>query len=149
RERTAIELDRPFRGYVSTIWLDRESQFTPPRRPAFLDTARYVSARYYFGTHYGESFIETDLWRLNIPTFEEYGQWTSSQAQAFALRLLAPPGTGVYPTFLRAYTIDPAILGLLGVRYVITDADMIANATLVRAIAAPGFVPVRLFELSS
>ncbi|PWT89545.1 MAG: hypothetical protein C5B56_06940 [Proteobacteria bacterium] len=149
RENLAIELGQPFRGYTATVWLDNEKQIVPYRQTPFLDTARYVFGRNYFGTHYGETFIETDLWRLNIPTFEEYGQWTSSQAQAFATRLLAAPGTIVLPTFLRGYTIDPDILGLLGVRYIITDADKIENATLVRSIAVPGALPVHLFELNT
>jgi hypothetical protein len=79
---------------------------------------------------------------------EEYGQWTSLQALAFALRLLAPPGTKDYPHFLRAFTIDPDILRLLGVRYVLTDAENIAGSALPRgSVNAVDAVSVHLFEL--
>ena len=108
----------------------------------------YVHAREYFFDHYGETFTETDLWRANIPTLEEYGQWTSLQAHAFALRLLAPPGTRDYPHLLRAFAIEPDILRLLGVRYVLTDADSIGASAILRgSVNDPDAVSVRLFEL--
>jgi hypothetical protein len=149
RDNAAIELGKPFRGYASTIWMDKEHRLEAPGTAVYGDTARYVVGRYYFKRHYGDTFTEVDLWRLNIPTFEEYGQWASTQAHAFVSRLLAPARLTVFPNLLRAYAIDPDILGLLGVRYVITDAETIPGATLRRFVAASGAVPVRLFELNA
>jgi hypothetical protein len=149
RDNVAIELARPFRGYASTIWIDKDHRLEAAGYGIFGDTARYVVGRYHFLRHYGDTFTEVDLWRLNIPTFEEYGQWTSAQAHAFALRLLAPGRLTVYPNLLRAYAIDPDILGLIGVRYIITDAETIPGATLRHSVAAPGALPVRLFELNA
>jgi len=53
---------------------------------------RYVYGLAYFRDRYGETFTDTDLWRFHIPTFEEYGEWTSVQAHAFAAKLLTPAG---------------------------------------------------------
>jgi hypothetical protein len=88
------------------------------------------------------------LWRANIPTFEEYGEWTSVQAHRFARRLLAPAGIRIHSNCLRAYAIDADILRALGVRYVLTDAERLEKpATLRGAVAAPDTLSVRLFEL--
>jgi hypothetical protein len=88
------------------------------------------------------------LWRSNIPTFEEYGEWTSVQAHAFALRLLAPAATKTHSNYLRAFTIDADILRALGVRYIVTDAETLETpATLRASVSAPRAPSVRLFEL--
>ena len=89
------------------------------------------------------------MWRWNIPTFEEYGEWTSVQAHAFALRLLAPAGTTTHSNYLRAFTIDADILRALGVRYVLTDAETLEMPARLRgSVTAPRAPSVRLFEFS-
>ena len=115
--------DRPFRGYATTIWLDNPARSAGPNQAGLNDAGRYYYGRDFFRARYGETFTETDLWRWNIPTFEEYGEWTSVQAHAFAVRLLAPAGTTTHSNYLRAFTIDADILRTLGVRYVLTDAE--------------------------
>jgi hypothetical protein len=149
REHAAIAPGKPFRGYAATIWIDRNGRIAAGgNRKLFGDTALYVSGREYFYAHYAEMFTEADLWRVNVPTLEEYGQWTSLQAHAFALRLLAPLGTKDYPHLLRAFTIDPDILRLLGVRYVLTDAENIAGSAQLRgSVSGVDAVSVHLFEL--
>jgi hypothetical protein len=149
REHAAIAPGKPFRGYAATIWIDKNGKIAAgANRKVYADTALYVSGREYFQVHYAETFTEADLWRANIPTFEEYGQWTSLQAHAFALRLLAPPGARDYPHLLRSFTIDPDILRLLGVRYVLTDAESIGGSAILRgSVSDPDAVGVRLFEL--
>jgi len=130
--------------------LDKSGELSAgPNQAGLNDAGRYYYGRDFFRTRYGETFTETDLWRWNIPTFEEYGEWTSVQAHAFALRLLAPAGTTTHSNYLRAFTIDADILRALGVRYVLTDAETLEMpATLRGSVTAPRAPSVRLFEFS-
>ena len=146
RDHAAIAIGSIFRGYAATIWLDKHGDIAAG--PRINTDARYIYGRDYFLNRYGEAFTETDLWRLNVPTLEEYGEWTSVQAHRFMERLLAPAGLKPHSNYLRAYAIDSDILRLLGVRYVLTDADALDRpATLRGAVSAPGAPSVRLFEL--
>jgi len=152
-ENASIEVGRPFRGYTATIWVDKYGEIgVGPRDTPLRDAKLYYHGRQYFSARYGETFTETDLWDLNIPTFEEYGEWTSVQAHAFALRLLAPTGTATHSNYLRVFTIDPEILRAVGVRYVLTDAETLDHSAVLRgSVSAPNFArtpAVRLFELS-
>ena len=146
RDHVAIALGGPFRGYAATIWIDKHGDISAG--PRINTDARYIYGRDYFLNRYGEAFTETDLWRLNVPTLEEYGEWTSVQAHRFVERLLAPAGLKPHSNYLRAYAIDSDILRLLGVRYVLTDADALDQPAVMRgAVSAPGAPSVRLFEL--
>jgi hypothetical protein len=152
QDNAGIEVGQPFRGYVTTIWLDPTGQIVAsgPAVPFDPEAARYINGRSHFWLHYGESFTETDLWRWRIPTIEEYGEWTSAQAHAFFMRLLAPRPLHIHSNYLRAYIIDSDILRLLGVRFVITDAQALDQpAPLRTSLAAPGALTVRVFELSN
>ena len=142
----SIDVGKPFRGYTATIWVDKYGELSHGARGI---AARYEYGREYFRARYGETFTETDLWRSNIPTFEEYGEWTTVQAHTFALRLLAPAGVKVQSNYLRAFTIDSDILRALGVRFVLTDADGLDQPAVLRgSVTAPGAPTVRLFELN-
>jgi hypothetical protein len=145
----SIEVGQPFRGYTTTIWIDKYGELRGgPNQAGLNDAALYNYGRDFFRARYGETFTETDLWRSNIPTFEEYGEWTSVQAHAFALRLLAPAATKTHSNYLRAFTIDADILRALGVRYIVTDAETLETpATLRASVSAPRAPSVRLFEL--
>jgi len=146
----SIEVGQPFRGYTTTIWVDKFGELSAgPNQAGLNDAGRYYYARDFFRARYGETFTETDLWRANIPTFEEYGEWTSVQAHAFALRLLAPAGTKTHSNYLRAFTLDADILRALGVRFILTDAETLEPpATLRASVSAPRAPSVRLFELA-
>ena len=150
QEHASIGIGKPFRGYATTIWLDSSGELSAgPNQAGLNDAGRYYYGRDYFRARYGETFTETDLWRWDIPTFEEYGEWTSVQAHAFALRLLAPAGTKTHSNYLRAFTIDADILRALGVRYVLTDAETLETPAMLRgAVTAPRAPRVRLFEFS-
>jgi hypothetical protein len=149
RENASIALGKPFRGYTATIWVDKYGEFsTGPDDTGLQDSRRYVYSRDYFRARYGETFTETDLWRSDIPTFEEYGEWTSVQAHAFATRLLMPAGFRVHSNYLRVFTIDSAVLRAVGVRYILTDAEALDKPAILRGlVSAPGAPTVRLFEL--
>ena len=134
---------------AATIWVDKNGDFsTGPDDTGLQDSRRYVYSRAYFRARYGETFTETDLWRYDIPTFEEYGEWTSVQAHAFAARLLRPAGFSVHPNYLRVFTIDSAVLRAVGVRYILTDAEALDEPSILRgSVSAPDAPTVRLFEL--
>jgi hypothetical protein len=147
-DHASIELGKPFRGYTTTIWLDKDGAIWPGSREGINDATRYINAVGYFRIHYGETFADADLWRSNIPTFEEYGEWVSVQAHAFAARLLAPGGLRGHPNYLRSYTIDTDLLRALGVRFVLTDAETVEGPATPRgSLTARGALSVRLFEL--
>ena len=149
-DNLSIDVGRPFRGYATTIWLDKDGAIWPGSREGVSDSTRYINAIGYFRIHYGETFIDADLWRSNIPTFEEYGEWTSVQAHAFAARLLAPGGLRGHTNYLRAFTIDTELLRALGVRFVLTEAETIDKPAIPRgSISTRGALGVHLFELDN
>ena len=149
REHASIAVGKPFRGYTSTVWVDKNGEFsTGPNDAALQDLRRYVYGLAYFRDRYGETFTDTDLWRFHIPTFEEYGEWTSAQAHAFAAKLFTPAGFRLHSNYLRVFTIDSAVLRAVGVRYILTDAEALdIPATLRGSVSAEGAPTVRLFEL--
>jgi hypothetical protein len=149
RENASIALGEPFRGYAATIWIDENGRYsTGPNDAALQDSRRYLYGRAYFRARYGDSFTEVDLWRWNIPTFEEYGEWTSVQAHAFVARLLMPAGFRIHSNYLRVFTIDSVILRAVGVRYILTDAEALDEPAILRgSVEAPDAPTVRLFEL--
>jgi hypothetical protein len=145
----AIAPDQPFRGYTTTIWEDKTDKIKAGPTEGLGASAVYFNGRPYFLSRYGETFTETDLWRLDVPTIEEYAEWTSAQAHAFLLRLLAPKGAKMHSNYLRVHMIDTDILRLIGARFVITDAAALDKPAPVRVLlSAPDATDVRLFELS-
>jgi hypothetical protein len=136
RENASIDVGMPFRGFAATIWLADK---------AIEGDATSAELSYYL-----KRFDETlQLWRANVPTLEEYGEWTSAQAHAFVMRLLAPPaGTSMHSNYLRAYAVDPDILRMLGVRYIVTNVETLDRPAVFRgAVTAPDTPGVYLFEL--
>jgi hypothetical protein len=141
REQIAIDVGKPFRGYAATIWVDdREGGGRPVELIHGMDPIKYYLNRF------DETFY---LWRANIPTLEEYGQWTSAQAHAFALRLLKADTGRAHVNYLRAFTFDRDILGALGVRFILTNAPTLDGPAVLRgSVTPPGAPAVRLFEFS-
>jgi hypothetical protein len=139
RERIAIDVGKPFRGYAATIWVD-DREGGGVNRP--VELIHGMDPIKYYLNRFDETFY---LWRANIPTLEEYGQWTSAQAHAFAQRLLAADTGRAHVNYLRAFTFDRDILGALGVRFVLTNAQTLDGPA---AVAPPGAPTVRLFEFS-
>ena len=127
RENASIDVGMPFRGFAATIWL--------------ADKAIEGDA-----TFSGAELLSQSLRRdasgsggRTFRRFEEYGEWTSAQAHAFVMRLLAPPaGTSMHSNYLRAYVVDPDILRMLGVRYIVTDVETLDRPAVFRgAVTAP------------
>jgi hypothetical protein len=142
RERIAIDVGKPFRGYAATIWVDdREGADARP-----VELIHGMDPIKYYLNRFDETFY---LWRANIPTVEEYGQWTSAQAHAFAQRLLGADTGRVHINYLRAFTFDRDILRLLGVRFIVTNAQTLRDPAMLRgSVASPAASTVRLFEFT-
>jgi hypothetical protein len=118
-EHAAIEIGKPFRGFAATIWLATRRTSDDNPKDVEYSLNRFDDTVY--------------LWRSNVPTLEEYGEWTSAQAHAFVRRLLAPAGMRIHTNYLRAFAIEPNILRALGVRFILTNTETIDD---------PGVVPL-------
>jgi hypothetical protein len=141
-----LDIGKQFSGYTVTVWSDR-SELRSPTVEAHM---RYVAGRHYFEQHYGNTFTETDLWSLRVPTLEEYGQWVSRQALAYTSILMGTgdPRSTYDSRMLRIYRADFALLKALGVRFVITDERHRKAGLILRAEQiAPDALPVYLYEL--
>ena len=134
-DHAAIKIGNAFRGYAATIWLKDRAE----------DAAGAGQFNYSLN-RLDETFR---LWRSQVPTFEEYGEWTSAQAHAFVKRLLGPPaGTSMHTNYLRAHVVDADILRLLGIRYIITDVESLDRPAIFRQpVTASEGPEVYLFEL--
>jgi hypothetical protein len=134
-DHAAIKIGNEFRGYAATIWLKDRAE----------DAAGAGQFNYSLN-RLDETFR---LWRSQVPTFEEYGEWTSAQAHAFVKRLLGPPaGTSMHTNYLRAHVVDADILRLLGIRYIITDVESLDRPAIFRQpVTASEGPEVYLFEL--
>jgi len=115
----------------------------------------YVASRYFLDQHYQNRLQETDLWEHNIPTLEEYGQWTTKAAYLALEMLFNPTGesnAGVMgftaTIFLRLYGLELDLLRLLGVRYLITDMQLHDRDVVLRATqSAHGAPSMYLYEI--
>jgi hypothetical protein len=171
----ALAPGRDFRGYAASffgasggllrkkIGMEKEPHFSPEI---------YVRSRLYMLWRYGNRFMFTDLWQFNIPTLEEYGQWVTQQLFVFTARLLGNTEDVHNSSFVNVYRPDPRVLGLLGVRFIITDspltdprlrlrAEYELDASVPplrprevwlpnpRALLAEPAVPVRLYEVET
>lgn len=117
-----------FRGYAGTFLgapdgLVRKLSATPDDR---MTGTVYVAARDILYQRFGKSFQMMDLWNSNIPTFEEYGQWTSKQMYALDRDLLsqAPDQLDQMMNSILLYRFRPLFLRGLGVRFVIADGTL-------------------------
>jgi hypothetical protein len=133
RQRIGLQPGREFRGYASTF-LGATDGLVRKSMKAQGDTVTwnaYVAARSILFEHFGNSFQTMDLWNSGIPTFEEYGQWTSKQMYYFDRDLMAQPQDEIDPLMnsILLYRFRPLLLRALGVRFVIADGTL-ADAAL-------------------
>jgi len=144
-----LDLDRPLRGYTATFWSPAVNIVHDPGIAGAFPVYRYIYARAYFVGKYGTSFTEMDLWRAGIPTFEEYGQWVSRQAQLLVKGLLDDTGIPNDLRFLRIYKLDIDIMRALGIRFLITDLAIDDDSRLVLRMkqSAPEAFSVYLYEI--
>jgi hypothetical protein len=88
-----------------------------------MTSGAYVAARDILRERFGNSFQMMDLWNSGIPTFEEYGQWTSKQMYAIDRDLLSErqDQMDLLMSSILVYRFRPLFLRALGVRFVIAD----------------------------
>jgi hypothetical protein len=132
RQRIGLQPGREFRGYASTF-LGATDGLVRKSMKAQGDTVTwnaYVAARSLLFEHFGNSFQTMDLWNSGIPTFEEYGQWTSKQMYYFDRDLMAQPQDEIDPLMnsILLYRFRPLLLRALGVRFVIADGTLADGA---------------------
>jgi hypothetical protein len=117
-----------FRGYAGTFLgaadgLVRKLSATPNDTIA---ASTYIAARDILYYRFGNSFQMMDLWNSGIPTFEEYGQWTSKQMYAIDRDLLSEPQDQIdsLMSSILLYRFRPLFLRAFGVRFVIADGTL-------------------------
>jgi hypothetical protein len=128
RQHIGLRPGSEFRGYAATFLgahdgLVRKATNTPGET---MTWRAYVAARELLFDRFGNSFQTMDLWNSRIPTFEEYGQWTSKQMYLFTRDLLAEPedGLDLLMSSTLVYRFRPLLLRALGVRFVIADGTL-------------------------
>jgi hypothetical protein len=117
-----------FRGYAGTFLgapngLVRKVSATPNDT---MTVSAYIAARDILYHRFGNSFQMMDLWNSDIPTFEEYGQWTSKQIYAIDRDLLSEQQDQIdlLRNSILLYRFRPLFLRALGVRFVIADGTL-------------------------
>ncbi len=150
RREIAIEPGRPFRGSVATILglNDDSSQGQPIVGSNASDPEDFQTFLVRVKAATGNSHALLDLWWFSIPTLEEYGQAISLPLRAYTSRLLSSPLDAVSPHFALAKRIEPEVLQILGVRFVLTDGKMSEAGAALRGevpLGNSGFL--RLYEL--
>jgi hypothetical protein len=155
-EHARITPGAVFRGYTTTYLADPAGPLAMYlQKPGASPVATYVAARYFFDQHYRNRLQETDLWELNIPTIEEYGQWVTKPAYLAFNALFPPSGnsgaaSGNDGVFLRIYSLDIDLLALFGVRYIITDTLLHDKRTTLRAVQTASDAPmIQLYEIGN
>jgi hypothetical protein len=133
---TALHPGMPYRGSVVTVLRLGEDSFKGAY-PTELQQLRLASRT-------GNGHALLDLWWFWIPTLEEYGQGVTRPLREYARRYLsdaaAPPSTH----FISVTKIEPEILQILGVRFIVTDRQLPAS---IGALKSEGPEGLRVYEL--
>jgi hypothetical protein len=110
----------------------------------------YVAARAILFERFGNSFQMMDLWNSSIPTFEEYGQWTSKQMYAIDRDLFSErqDQLDLLMNSILLYRFQPLFLRALGVRFVIADGTL-ADPAIDHVMSEPGKAgaTINLYEI--
>jgi hypothetical protein len=122
RDNLGLSPGEAFRGRVATMTGRRL-----PKNTSWLDLAdddldiatKTAGEMRLFGLHHH-----------GVPTLMQYGPTTTPALYAVVTRLLAEPGDTQQRSAMVLRRIDPRVLALLGVRYVITDRPFDGDATL-------------------
>ena len=116
-----------FKGFVTTYFGGPEGKLREKLgygRESPFNPEMYFDSRFYMQAVYGNSFMTTDLWRLNIPTLNEYGQWITKPFYVFAKEMLASNRDTLALHEINVFRLNLKALQALGVRFVITDAEL-------------------------
>jgi hypothetical protein len=150
--RIDLKPGREFRGYASTYLgaadgLVRRLSATSSDK---MTWDAYVAARAILFERFGNSFQMMDLWNSSIPTFEEYGQWTSKQMYAIDRDLFSErqDQLDLLMNSILLYRFQPLFLRALGVRFVIADGTLVDPA-IDHVMSEPGKAgaTINLYEI--
>jgi hypothetical protein len=99
---------------------------------------------------HGNSHALADLWRVGVPTLEEYSPLVSPFFYVTISRLLARPQDHYSRNYGIITNPDVRVLPALGVRFLLTDLE-IADVRVTQRAALPlaGAASVRLYELAN
>jgi hypothetical protein len=86
----------------------------------------------------GNAHQNTGLWKFGIPTYDDYAHGITKPLYTFTSELLTDRKTQFWVNMIRAYELEPDLLRMLGVRFVLSDA----------AIEMPGFTEVEHIEVT-
>jgi hypothetical protein len=141
----------PFRGYTVTYFGSPaghiRKHLNQPQQGMGWEI--HVASREYLDAHYGNRFQEMDLWDFDIPTLEEYGQWVTKQANAFATQLFSSPGDIPNAVMLRVYKLELDLLRAAGVRFLIADLELVDPRLSLRAEQRSSTAgPIYLYEIA-
>ena len=150
-DHASITPGGPFRGYTVTYFGSPaghiRKHLNHPQQGMGWEI--HVASREYLDAHYGNRFQEMDLWDFNIPTMEEYGQWVTKQANAFATQLFSSPGDTPNGIMLHVYKLELDLLRAAGVRFIIADLELADPRVSLRAEQrAPTAGPIYLYEIA-
>jgi hypothetical protein len=95
----------------------------------------------------GNSHALLDLWWFSIPTLEEYGQAISLPLKEYTKRFLSNPDEPAATHFISVTRIQPDVLQILGVRFVLTDGKLPLSIASARGELALDGIVLRLYEL--
>lgn len=138
----------PFRGSVATYFGAPEGPLREKigfGNQPYSSTSLYHNSRFYMQAWYGNSFMMTDLWRFNIPTFEEYGQWITKPLYVFAKEIFSftAPQDGLSSSEINIYKLNFSLMQALGIRFIITDSELSDTRLMLRATHKTSTPPVR------
>jgi len=142
-----------FKGYTIS-YLGAEGGGIRPHldlAEGYLDSSvQYTKAREYLKKHYKNSHMLSDLWKYDIPTLEEYGQWITIPLYLFTGELLSKPGAHLYNANINIFGLNYSVLQTIGVRFIITDSQLTdLKLREVKQITKEGAVPLYLYEIQN
>lgn len=128
QDNISIKPGREFRGSVATFIAGEDSPLRvliDPNNPSgAFKSSYYTYARAQLKILFGNAHMFSDLWKFNIPSIEEYGQWITVPLMYFFKEMFTKPEDLFYRNFLNIYRLDPKVLSALGVRFIITDKKL-------------------------
>lgn len=110
----------------------------------------YTCSRDYLKKTYNNWHMFSDLWKYDIPTLEEYGQWVALPLFVFYAEMLSKPGAQFCTSNLNVYHLDYNVLKLLGTRFIVSDIQLDNPKVMqVEKLVKEGAAPLYLYEIEN
>jgi len=164
-----------FRGFATSYFGGAEGELRKRLGFAANDPFSpdiYYQSRFYLQGVYGSTFMSTELWQKDIPTSNDYGQWISKPYYVFTEEMFATKADQPALNELNPYRLNLKFLQAIGVRFLVTDAELHDLRLKLRAVVRrgaierplrpdfsvflrsaphvldPPYVPINLYEIS-